>query len=109
MTLVNSTSPLWSRSIYDCKTCSIAILPAGGYASGVVPLGSLSKDVFERRTCMATGNETFSLFTRLGATTFVILSVFTLLETIYLKTGVHPLPKNEKHPFPVAVRRSKTP
>ena len=41
-------------------------------------LGSLSKGVFERRT--ATGNETFSLFTRLGVTTFVILSVFTLIE-----------------------------
>ena len=35
----------------------------------------LSKGVFERRT--ATGNETFPLFTRLGATTFVILSVVT--------------------------------
>ena len=62
--------------------------------------------VFERRT--ATGNETFSLFTRLGATTFVILSVFTRIETIYLKIRAHPLPKNEKRPLPVAVRRSKT-
>ena len=35
------------------------------------------RGVFERRT--ATGYETFSLFTRLGATTFVILSV-DLLE-----------------------------
>ena len=70
-------------------------------------LGSLSKGVFERRT--ATGNETFSLFTRLGATIFVILSVFTLIETIYLKIRAHPLLKNEKRPLPVAVRRSKTP
>ena len=69
--------------------------------------GSLSKGVFERRT--ATGNETFSLFTRLGATAFVILSVFTLIETIYLKIRAHPLAKDEKRPPPVAVRRSKTP
>ena len=68
---------------------------------------TLSKGAFERRT--ETGNETFSLFTRLGATTFVILSVVTRIETIYLKIRVHPLPKNEKRPLPVAVRRSKTP
>ena len=70
-------------------------------------IGSLSKDVFERRT--ATGNETFSLFTRLGATTFVELCVFILIETIYLKIRAHPLRKNEKRPLPVAVRGSKTP
>ena len=45
------------------------------------------RGVFERRT--ATGYETFSLFTRLGATTFVILSVVTRIETIYLKTRAH--------------------
>ena len=62
----------------------------------------------ERRT--ATGNEAFSLFTRLGTTAFVILSVFTLIETIYLTTRALPKPKNEKRPLsPVAVRRSKTP
>ena len=70
-------------------------------------LGSLSLGVFERPT--ATGNETFSLFTCLGATIFVILSVFTLMETIYLKIRAHPLLKNEKRPLPVAVCRSKTP
>ena len=37
-----------------------------------------------------------------------MLSVFTLIETIYLKIRAHPLPKNEKRPLPVAVRRSKT-
>ena len=58
---------------------------------------------------MATGNETFSLFTRLGATTFVILSVFTAMEAIHLKIRAHPLPKNEKRPLPAAVCRSKTP
>ena len=70
-------------------------------------VGSLSKGVFERRT--ATGNETFSVFTRLGATTFVKQCVFTLIETIYLKIRAHPLCKNEKRPLPVAARRSKTP
>ena len=33
----------------------------------------------------------------------------TLIETIYLKIRAHPLPKNEKRPLRVAVRRSKTP
>ena len=70
-------------------------------------LGSLSKGVFERRT--ATGNETFSLFTRLGATTFVKLCVFTLIETIDLKIRAHPLCKSEKCPLLFALRRSKTP
>ena len=70
-------------------------------------IGSLSRGVFERRT--ATGNETFTLFTRLVATTFVILSVVTRIETIYLKTRAHSLPKNVKRPLPVAVCRSKTP
>ena len=31
------------------------------------------------------------------------------METIYLKIRAHPLPKNEKRPLPVALRRSKTP
>ena len=69
--------------------------------------GSLSKGVFERHT--VTGNKTFSLFTHLGATPFVILSVVTRIETIYLNIRAYPLPKNERHPLPVAVRRSKTP
>ena len=70
-------------------------------------IGSLSKGVFERRT--ATGIETFSLFTCLGTTTFVILSVVTLIETIYLKIRAHPLPKNEKRPLPVAVKNAFAP
>ena len=43
-----------------------------------------------------------------GVLVFVILSVFTLMEKIYLKIRAHPLPKNEKRPLPAAVRRSKT-
>ena len=57
-------------------------------------LWSLSKGVLERST--ATGNEAFSLFARLGATAFVILSVVTFIETIYLNIRARPLPKNEK-------------
>ena len=69
-------------------------------------LGSLSKAVFERRT--STGREAFSLLTRLGATRFVLLSVLTRIETIYSKICAQPLPKYEKFPLPVDVRRSKT-
>lgn len=47
-------------------------------------------EVFERRT--ATKSEAFSLLTCLDATAFVLLTVFTLLETIYLKICVKPLP-----------------
>ena len=50
----------------------------------------------------------FFSFTRLGATTFVILSVVTRIEMIYLQIRAHPLLKNEKRPLPVAVRSSKT-
>ena len=91
--LICKTPSTNSDNLYDC--------------SGLLVLGSLSKGVFERRT--ATGNETFSLFTRLGATTFVILNVVTRIETIYLKIRAHSMPKDEKRPLPVAVRRSKTP
>ena len=64
----------------------------------------ISKGVFEGRT--ATGNETFSLCTRLCATMFVILSVVTRIETISLKIRAHPLPKNGKSPLPVAVKKN---
>ena len=35
--------------------------------------------------------------------------VLTRIETIYLKIRAHPLPRNEKPPLPVALRRSETP
>ena len=41
---------------------------------------SLSSDVFERRT--STRNEPFSILNCLDAATFVLISVFTLIETI---------------------------
>ena len=39
---------------------------------------------------------------------FVLLSFFTLIETIGLKIWAKPSSKNEKGPLPVDVRRSKT-
>ena len=43
-------------------------------------IGSLSRDIFERHT--STVSEHFSVLICLDATTFVLLSVFTLKETI---------------------------
>ena len=58
---------------------------------------------------MATRSEVFSLLTCRDATTFLLLSVFTLTETINLKVCAKPLPMNAKRPLPVHVCRSKTP
>ena len=69
-------------------------------------LGTLSKDVFERRT--STGSEAFSLFICLDANKFVLLSFFSLLKTIYPRVSTKPLPNDAKSPLPVDVRRSKT-
>ena len=69
-------------------------------------LGSLSKDVFERRT--STGSEAFSLFIRLDTTKFVLLSFFSPIKTIYLRVSTKPQPNAAKSPLPVDVRRSKT-
>ena len=43
-------------------------------------IGSLSSDVFERRT--STGSEVFSLLTCLDDIKFVFLSFFTVIEAI---------------------------
>ena len=43
-------------------------------------VGSLSSDVFERRT--STGSEVFSLLTCLDDIKFVFLSFFTIIEAI---------------------------
>ena len=61
------------------RTPAITIIgaPFTVLTSGVL---SLSGDVFERRT--STGSEPFSLLICLGANKFVLLSVFTLKETI---------------------------
>ena len=69
-------------------------------------VGSLSKDVFERRT--STGSEAFSLFICLDANKFVLLSFFSLIKTIYQRVSTKPLSNDAKSPLPVDVRRSKT-
>ena len=69
-------------------------------------LGTLSKDVFERRT--STESEAFSLFICPDANKFVLLSFFSLLKTIYPRVSTKPLPNDAKSPLPVDVRRSKT-
>ena len=71
-----------------------------------MPIGSLSKDVFERRT--STGSEAFSLFICLDANKFVLLSVFSLIKTIYTRVSTKPLLTDVKSPLLVDVRRSKT-
>ena len=69
-------------------------------------LGTLSKDVFERRT--STGSEALSLFICLDANKLVSLGFFSLLKTIYPRFSTKPLPNDAKSPLPVGVRRSKT-
>ena len=69
-------------------------------------LGTLSKDVFERRT--STGSEALSLFICLDANKLVLLSFFSLLKTIYPRVSTEPLPNDAKSPLPVDVRPSKT-
>ena len=74
--------------------------------SFVEVLGSLSKDVFERRT--STGSEAFFLFICLDANKFVLLTFFSLTKTSYPRVSTKPLPNDAKSPYPVDVRRSKT-
>ena len=69
-------------------------------------LGSLSKDVFERR--MSIGSEAFSIFICLDADKFVLPSLFSLVKTIYPRVSTKPLPNDAKSSLPVDFRRSKT-
>ena len=69
-------------------------------------IGSLSSDVFERRT--STGSEPFPLSISLDATIFVLPSVLILIETICPKICLKSRLKSAKRPLPVDVRRSKT-
>ena len=68
-------------------------------------IGSLSSDVFERRS--STGSEPFYLFKCHDATRSVLLSVFTLTETICPKIGSKSLLKSTKSQLPVDARLSK--
>ena len=74
--------------------------------SRLFALGNLSKDVFEQRTL--TRSDSFSLLICLDSIKFLLLSVFTLKDTICPKILAKPLPKNAKSPLSVDVRRLKT-
>ena len=54
-------------------------------------------------------SEDFSLLIYLDAVKFVLISFFTLVKKIQLKSLAKPLPRNVKSPLPVPVCRSKTP
>ena len=69
-------------------------------------VGSLSEGVFERST--STEIKAFYRLIWLDTTTFVLPCFFTLIQTICPKGLAKPLPKNEKNPLPVDLRRSKT-
>ena len=71
--------------------------------SGIIE--SFSSDGYER--CISTGSEPFSLLICLGATKFVLLSVFTLIETICPQICSKSRLKSAKSLLPVDVRRSK--
>ena len=69
-------------------------------------LGILRKGVFERRK--SNGSEILFILKHLDATKFVLLSVFTIIEAICLRSWAKPPSKNEKRLLPVDVFRSKT-
>ena len=89
-----------------CKTVNLGFWKLLTYPSTDLTLGSLSSDVFERRT--STGSEPFSLVISLYATVFVLPSVLILKGTICPKICSKARLKCAKSLFPVDVRRSKT-
>ena len=86
----------WITPLYGC---------CGSYR--LLTIGSLSGNVFERR--VLTGSEPFSVLISLDVTKLVLLSAFTLQETICPNICSKSRPKSAKNPLPVDVRRSKTP
>ena len=88
----------WDSNMAAVTSCEYTLL--------LLLLGTLSKDVFEART--STGSEAFSLFICLDANKLVLLSLFSLLKTIYPRVSTKWFPRDAKSPLPVDVRRSKT-
>ena len=76
------------------------------YGARYKVIGTLSKDVFERRT--STGSEAFSLFICLDTTKFILLSFLSPIKTIHPTVSTKPQPNAAKSPLPADVRRSKT-
>ena len=85
---------------------TVNYLPPTDIRASIVKLGSLSSDVFERRT--STGSERFSLLVCIDATKFLLLSVFTLIESICPNICSKSRLKGTKKQLPVDFRRSKT-
>ena len=83
------------------RHCVLIIIGCSRTQGGLI--GSLSKDVFERRT--STGSEAFSLFICLDTTKFVLLSFFSPIKTIYPRVSTKPQSNAAKSPLPVDVRR----
>lgn len=78
----------------------------GTVDSVVVKWGTLVGDVFEAQT--ATGGELFSHSTCHHATTFILLSLFSVVETISFKIWERPMPWRTKCSLPVSIRALKT-
>ena len=85
---------------------SSSLVTGNSHLANIQSLGTLSKDVFERRA--STGSEAFSLFICLDANKLVLLSFFSPLKTIYPRVSTKPLPNDAKSPLPVDFSRSKT-
>ena len=85
---------------------TVSYLPLTDIRASIVKLGSLSSDVFERRT--STGSERFSLLVCIDATKFLLLSVFTLIESICPNICSKSRLKGTKKQLPVDFRPSKT-
>ena len=101
------TKPVPSSPCMGLKDNIPSITFSGGDTSVIdIILGSLSSDVFERRT--STGSEPFSLLISLYATLLILPSVLILIETICPKICSKSRLKCAKRPFPVDMRRSKT-
>ena len=105
------------RGIQQCHCLGFLETPINNYAKIICSgfefynywlevIGSLRKDVLERRT--STGSELFSLLVCLDANKIVLLSFFSPIKTIYSRVSTKPLPNDAKSPLPVDVRRSKT-
>ena len=87
---------MWT--IFSATSFSLSKLSGPKHGGGSQEtLGSLSSDVFERRT--STGSEVFSLLTCLDDIKFVFLSFFTVIEAIWLKICAKPPSKIKKGHF----------
>ena len=71
-----------------------------------IPEGASARDMFKPRT--TTGSDLFSFRTSLHIATFILLGIFSPVETISLKNWERSLSGHAKYLLPVLIRRSKT-